>query len=196
MGSQAAAPLQKLPWRRQATSRERFGLLPCWRVVSRAAGIFTGRSEGQEGERRERIFVFGGPKPKIFPSKESRRGGARDAAADSLAAARPPKLSPLLALPISRSSCEKISSARGGLTPLRKLLRFELRVGSPRQMESWDSAGPRRSDHHQKVASILKTFSSGRSVGALRTLAQLLRRALTFVLDATYTLSKTGVTCT
>ena len=36
----------------------------------------------------------------------------------------------------------------------------------------------------------LKAF---RFAGAMRTLAQLLRRALTFVLDATYTLSKTGV---
>jgi hypothetical protein len=36
----------------------------------------------------------------------------------------------------------------------------------------------------------LKAF---RFAGAMRTLVQLLRRALTFVLDATYTLSKTGV---
>ena len=36
----------------------------------------------------------------------------------------------------------------------------------------------------------LKAF---RFAGAIRTLAQLLRRALTFVLDATYTLSTTGV---
>ena len=36
----------------------------------------------------------------------------------------------------------------------------------------------------------LKAF---RFAGAIRTLAQLLRRALTLVLDATYTLSKTGV---
>jgi len=105
LGCRAADPLQKLPWRRQATLRERFGLLPSWRVVSGASEIFTGRSEGQEGESRERIFVFGGPKPKIFPSKEGRRGWARDAAADSLAAARTPRFSPLLALPISRSSC-------------------------------------------------------------------------------------------
>jgi len=36
----------------------------------------------------------------------------------------------------------------------------------------------------------LKAF---RFAGAIRTWAQLLRRALTFVLDATYTLSQTGV---
>ena len=39
----------------------------------------------------------------------------------------------------------------------------------------------------------MRGLKACRFAGAMRTLAQLLRRALTFVLDATYTLHKTGV---
>ena len=63
------------------------------------------------------------------------------------------------------------------------------------------SASERTNSYNQEVIARahplrMRGLKAFRFAGALRTLAQLLRRALTFVLDTTYTLSKTGVACT
>ena len=60
------------------------------------------------------------------------------------------------------------------------------------------SASERTNSYNQEVIARahplrMRGLKAFRFAGAMRTLAQLLRRALTFVLDATYTLSKTGV---
>ena len=60
------------------------------------------------------------------------------------------------------------------------------------------SASERTNSYNQEVVAKthplrMRGLKAFRFAGAIRTLAQLLRRALTFVLDATYTLSKTGV---
>jgi hypothetical protein len=118
-GCPAAAFLQKLPGRRSANLRERFGLLAV--LIDRFEYLrdFHRKIRRPEGEREERIFVFGGPKPKILLSKDrSRRARRRQREPYSLC-------SPF------RSSCEKISIVRGGLDPAQQLLRVELRRGSP-----------------------------------------------------------------
>ena len=75
--------------------------------------------------------------------------------------------------------------------------------GTPtwKQVYAARSASERTNSYNQEVIARahplrMRGLKAFRFAGALRTLAQLLRRALTFVLDATYTLSKTGVTCT
>jgi hypothetical protein len=60
------------------------------------------------------------------------------------------------------------------------------------------SASERTNSYNQEVIARahplrMRGLQAFRFAGAMRTLAQLLRRALTFVLDATYTLHKTGV---
>lgn len=60
------------------------------------------------------------------------------------------------------------------------------------------SASERTNSYNQEVMARahplrMRGLKAFRFAGAIRTLAQLLRRALTFVLDATYTLSQTGV---
>ena len=60
------------------------------------------------------------------------------------------------------------------------------------------SASERTNSYNQEVVAKthplrMRGLKAFRFAGAIRTLAQLLRRALTFVLDATYTLRKIGV---
>jgi hypothetical protein len=70
---------QNLPWRRVATSHDR--------------DFFTGRTGVREvREGRERIFVFGGPKPKIFPREQARGHCCTQQPSGSTAAARAPNL--------------------------------------------------------------------------------------------------------
>jgi hypothetical protein len=70
---------QNLPWRRVATSHDR--------------DFFTGRTGVREvREGRERIFVFGGPKPKIFPRAQARGHCCTQQPSGSTAAARAPNL--------------------------------------------------------------------------------------------------------
>jgi hypothetical protein len=67
-----------------------------------------------------------------------------------------------------------------------------------KQLYAARSASERTNSYNQEVIARahplrMRGLKAFRFAGAMRTLAQLLRRALTFVLDATYTLSKTGV---
>jgi hypothetical protein len=67
-----------------------------------------------------------------------------------------------------------------------------------KQLYAARSASERTNSYNQEVIARahplrMRGLKALRFAGAMRTLAQLLRRALTFVLDATYTLSKTGV---
>ena len=72
--------------------------------------------------------------------------------------------------------------------------------GTPawRRLYATRSARERTNSYNQEVVAKthplrMRGLKAFRFAGAIRTLAQLLRRALTFVLDATYTLRKTGV---
>src|ERR1043165_3315800 len=109
LGCRNAALLQKLPLRRSAKSSDplRAAVVPL--ASCRIPPRFS--QGGREDGRRERIFRFGGPNQKIFPSRiqEGKGGGG------SKAAARAPQFSPLLVLPSSRPPCEKISIVRSGL---------------------------------------------------------------------------------
>jgi hypothetical protein len=88
-GCPAAAFLQKLLWRRSANLRERFGLLAAPTGRFQYLRDFYGKIRRTEGGREERIFVFGGPKPKIFPSKHRSSRIRRRAARTPILFARP-----------------------------------------------------------------------------------------------------------
>src|SRR6476620_8664178 len=74
-GCRAAAPLAETPVAYPGLRGR--ALRAAVALTSRVETLrdFTGRAEGRraEGEREERIFVFGGPKPKIFPPKDTSR---------------------------------------------------------------------------------------------------------------------------
>jgi heme exporter protein C len=88
-----------------------------------------GASLGQDERARffhRKIGKIGRTRVLGFAAPAARNETARPAGGSAK-----PQVSAFLALPIFRSSCEKISLARGGRAPPRKFLRFELRFGSP-----------------------------------------------------------------
>jgi len=140
----------------------------------RAAALLAGRVEnlrdfsqgGREDGRRERIFVFGGPKPKILPSRETWRAEPATLLQTRWRKREPKNSRLFLVLPSSRPPCEKISLVRGGLSPLQQLLRVRLRIGSPRRVKS---CGARSALHgSSRQLAVRSHFGSRRGLAARR----------------------------
>jgi hypothetical protein len=104
----------------------------CRALPREQEGGKAGRSAGE----RERIFVFGGPKPKIFPLEASRRFLPA-----SWREAREP---PMSRFPPSRLPVVTCSIVRGGPDSPRKLLRLGLRIGSQRSFAGSKEPGARK----------------------------------------------------
>src|SRR5213075_803870 len=105
-------------------------------MLSREPPRFTGRTGGAGGEN---AFLFlEDQNQKYFPRGSRRVELAM--APQTRWRQRHPKNSRLPHLPSSRPPCEKISIARGGLDAPQKFLRFRLRVGSPRCVQSLGAA--------------------------------------------------------
>jgi hypothetical protein len=105
-----------------------------WRLRSRCAIERTGRRGGGKVCRGARThFCFWGTKTKNISPASEQKIRAVSLSRASWREAREP---PISRFPPSRLPVVTCSIARGGLEPPRKLLRFRLRIGSQRCVES------------------------------------------------------------